>query len=85
MYHSPWNRAYGALLPLKKELYKAEDIKTIEEATNALLLEFMSEGIYVQVGKFNPNIVQRVEIHFETVASNNSYVDMETLQLKLIT
>lgn len=81
----PYNRAWGAVFPLKKELYKGEDIKVVEEAVNELLEQFYKEGIYVYVHGRSGQMVRGIEIDFKTVDTYNSYVDMETIQLNLIT
>jgi hypothetical protein len=80
----PFNRAWGAILPLKKELYRGEDIKAIEEATNVLIEQFKDEGILIYADVFKTMRVRGIEIQFKTVSDNISYVDMDTLKINLI-
>ena len=83
----PYNRAWEALLPLKKSnnLYKSEDIKDIETTVNNLLVEFSQQGFYTFISAGNLNVVQAITINFKPISINNSYVDMETIEIKLLT
>lgn len=80
----PWNRAFGALLPLKKELYRAEDIKEIEQAANDLIKQFEKEGITLFADQFKQTVVRELEIKFKPVSDLISYVDLDTLKINLI-
>jgi len=75
---------YGDLLKYKEDMYKREDITEIEEAANALLREFIVKGTPVVASAFDMRVVRAVKIECNEIAPNNSYIDINSINVKII-
>ena len=79
-----WNRVYGDILKYKKDMYKQEDIDEIEGVANALLKEFIEKGTPVVASAFDMRVVRAIKIQCKQIAPNNSYIDINSIDIKII-